>query len=358
MKIEILSKKIICSCEEGIHNYFAWPSVVRLNDGRLAMVASGYRLGHICPFGKVIISFSEDEGNTWSLPSVVIDTPLDDRDGGITAFGKSNVIVTSFNNSIEAQREWSKNNKEYGVYINSYLDLVQKKCEWNKYLGSTFRISHDNGRTFGEIMRIPITCPHGPVAMPDGSLLYIGRKFSPDDSFQSGEKYLSCYRLFQDGSYKFLSEIENVGRNFFSCEPHAIVLENNKIIVHIRVQNNEGVFTIYQCESYDGGKQFTIPHKLLSEKGGAPAHIINHNGMLISVYGYRCEPYGIRAMFSRDEGETWGVDNIITESEESADLGYPTSVALNDGRILTVYYTHPDEKKPAVIKQVIWKYDG
>ena len=54
MKIEILSKKIICSCEEGIHNYFARPSVARLNDGRLAMVASLYRMGHKSPFGKVI----------------------------------------------------------------------------------------------------------------------------------------------------------------------------------------------------------------------------------------------------------------------------------------------------------------
>ena len=26
----------------GIHNYFAWPSIARLQDGRIAVVSSGY----------------------------------------------------------------------------------------------------------------------------------------------------------------------------------------------------------------------------------------------------------------------------------------------------------------------------
>lgn len=356
MKVEVLSKKVICSNVDSIHNYFGWPSVARMHNGRLAMVASGFRLGHICPFGKVVISYSEDEGKTWSQPAAVMDTPLDDRDGGLTVFGENDVIVTSFNNSIGAQRAWAAGNREYATYINSYLDVIEKKCDWEKYLGSTYRISHDDGKTFEKMMRIPVTCPHGPAAMPDGSLLYVGRKFSPDDKFNSEETDLNCYRLFSDGTYEFLSEIENVGENLLSCEPHAIVLEDGKVIVHIRVQNSEGVFTIYQSESYDGGKNFTRPHRLLSEKGGAPAHIINHDGTLISVYGYRCEPYGIRAMFSRDKGKTWDVDNVILNQEISGDLGYPASVALYDGSILTVYYAHMDENSPAVIMQVIWKY--
>lgn len=357
MNIEVLSQKVICSNDDSIHNYFGWPSVARLHDGRLAMVASGFRLEHVCPFGKAIISYSEDEGKTWGQPAVVIDTPLDDRDAGITVFGENDVIVTSFNNSIEAQRArldiW---NREYATYINSYLDVIEKKCDWEKYLGSTYRISHDDGKTFGKIMRIPVTCPHGPAVMPDGSLLYVGRKFVPDDKVNLEENYLSCYRLFSDGTYEFLSEIENVGKGILSCEPHAIVLEDGRAIVHIRVQNSEGVFTIYQSESCDGGKNFTRPHRLLSEKGGAPAHIIKHNGILISVYGYRCEPYGIRAMFSRDKGETWDVNNVILDQEIEADLGYPASVVLRDGSILTVYYAHLEKNLPAAIMQVIWRY--
>ena len=42
MKIQVLSSKVICSNPNSFHNYFAWPSVARLHDGRLAMVASGF----------------------------------------------------------------------------------------------------------------------------------------------------------------------------------------------------------------------------------------------------------------------------------------------------------------------------
>ncbi len=366
MNIEILSQKVICSNEGSLHNYFAWPSVARLKDGRLAMVASGFRLQHICPFGKCIISYSRDEGKTWSLPAIVMDTPLDDRDGGITAFGESSVIVTSFNNSIAAQRNWSAWYHDSMTYRNSYLDLVEKNCDWEKYLGSTYRISHDNGVTFGELKTIPVGCPHGPAVMHDGTLLYVGRKFSADDSFRD-ETHLSCYKMYPDGSFEYLSEIENVcpegetsegvdAKKLVSCEPHAIVLEDGKVIVHIRVQGGNGVFTIYQSESYDGGKTFTKPHRLLAEKGGSPAHIIDHNGTLISTYGYRSMPYGIRAMFSKDGGQTWDIDNVIVDNGENGDLGYPSSVVLEDGSILTVFYAKPEGYSAAVIMQVIWRY--
>jgi len=102
MKIaKIGNLKLIMSNSYGKHNYFAWPTVTRLKNGKIAVVASGYRLRHICPFGKTVISYSEDEGETYTRPAPVIDTVLDDRDGGILAFGASNVIVSSFNNSVE-----------------------------------------------------------------------------------------------------------------------------------------------------------------------------------------------------------------------------------------------------------------
>ena len=51
----------------GQGNY--WPSVARLPDGRLAAVWSGGRHAHVCPYGKVLISYSNDEGVTWTEPS-------------------------------------------------------------------------------------------------------------------------------------------------------------------------------------------------------------------------------------------------------------------------------------------------
>ena len=111
MKITVKETKVICSNPTNPnHAYFAWPTVARLQDGRLAMVASGFRRRHVCPFGKVVICYSEDEGKTWTRPTIVIDTPLDDRDAGILPFGENSVMITSFNNTKEIKLVSCKTN--------------------------------------------------------------------------------------------------------------------------------------------------------------------------------------------------------------------------------------------------------
>lgn len=355
MNLKALETKVICANSDNpFHNYFAWPSVARLQDGRLMMVASGLRMKHICPFGKVVACYSDDEGETWTRPTVIIDTPLDDRDAGVLPFGKNSVLVTSFNNTVQAQRNWNKANNI--AYINAYLDRLEKigveKIE-EKYLGSTFVISHDGGKTFGEVMRVPITAPHGATLMNDGTILYVGRIFT-SNTRQVENDTLSAYTMTANGEYEKLCDIENIAPELLSCEPHAIVLPDGKIIVHIRVQQG-GLFTTFQCESYDDGHSFTRPRQILSDKGGAPAHLLRlENGVLISVYGYREVPYGIRMMYSLDNGETWNTDYVVCEIGNTNDIGYPASVQLKDGSILTVFYAHPTEKDPAVIMQTKW----
>ena len=78
MKIKILEKaRVVMSNYGSIHDYFAWPTVKRLKNGRLALGASGYRMEHICPFGKAVLSFSEDEGKTWSEFKLFYDNKSD-----------------------------------------------------------------------------------------------------------------------------------------------------------------------------------------------------------------------------------------------------------------------------------------
>ena len=62
MKIKVLSEaKVMCSNRNSTFSYFGWPSVERLPGGELAMVASGFRIRHACPFGKGVICYSYDE---------------------------------------------------------------------------------------------------------------------------------------------------------------------------------------------------------------------------------------------------------------------------------------------------------
>lgn len=369
MKIKKIDPcKVIMSNPDGKAGYFGWPSVARLQNGRIAVVASGYRYAHICPFGKGVISYSEDGGETYTVPAPVIDTPLDDRDAGILAFGKDSVIITSFNNSVKFQEECSghylpgESDRESSLaFFKSYLKLVSPEEE-KKYLGSEFRISRDCGVSFGKIHKSPVTSPHGPCALNDGTVLWVGRTFSANDSFNE-EDDIKAYKIEFDGTCEYVGTVPRVtedGERVMTCEPYALQLPSGKIICHLRAQkwNDSGCvyFTLYQSESLDCGKSWSVPRRILEPLGGAPSHLMLHSsGTLIATYGYREKPYGIKAMFSDDEGESWDTGYVIYDDEVSDDIGYPCSIELDGGDILTVFYAHEREDGPAVIMQQRWR---
>lgn len=58
-----------------------------------------------------------------------------------------------------------------------------------------------------------------------------------------------------------------------------------------------------------------------------------------------------RAFVSHDGGETWTEDYIINDENTFCDLGYPATVELADGSLLTVYYQNflPEDNYPSVV---------
>ncbi|MBQ3080724.1 MAG: exo-alpha-sialidase [Clostridia bacterium] len=347
--------------------YFGWPSITRLPGGALACVASGFRLLHVCPFGKSVISYSFDDGKTFTPPAVALDTPLDDRDSGLVPFAGGRVILTSFNNTAHFQKITNEKRKDaegadkarYQL-IDAYIEYVKALGNEDDYIGSLYRISDDGGFTFGPIHKSPVTCPHGPMCLPDGSLLYVGRRFSPINQFDDGkEAYIECWKLNEKDELEYVSSIENVWDEYGilnSCEPHAICLPDGRILVHIRVQRSgeHGEFTLYQSESSDGGKTFTKPVPILPHLGGSPAHLFLHSsGVLISAYGYREKPYGIRILLSKDLGKTWEDPYTLYDGGQSGDLGYPATAELADGSLLTVYYENTSGQSRIIGR--VWK---
>ena len=351
--VEIIEEaRTILSNPDSPFNYFAWPTVARLPDGRLAVVCSGFRREHICPFGQAVMMTSGDEGKTYSPAVPVIETPLDDRDAGIVSFGENGVIVTSFNNSREAQRGWNPDNEEYMAYVDTVTDEDEAR-----YLGATYRISSDGGETFGDILISPVSSPHGPTALRDGSLVWVGRTFSANNVFEDTNA-IQAYKIAEDGAMTYLGAVPQVfkdGKKVNMCEPSAIELPDGTLLCHFR--GNNLVFTVYQTRSTDGGRTWSQPEQLLDDFGGAPPHLYLHSsGVLICAYGYRAGPtFGIRVMLSRDYGVTWDKDIVLWEEGVSADLGYPATVERKDGSLLTVFYAKDAADGPAVIKQIHWK---
>ena len=106
---------------------------------------------------------------------------------------------------------------------------------------------------------------------------------------------------------------------------------------------------LWQTHSDDQGRTWSEPKR--TQLWGYPPHLLLlTGGDVLSTYGYRRRPYGVRACFSRDGGNTWDVAReVILRSDALpdgpgagrggiGDLGYPRSVELADGSLFTVYY--------------------
>ena len=338
--------------------YFAWPSIAKLPSGLYAMVCSGYRRNHVCPFGKVVISYSKDAVK-WTAPAPILDTPLDDRDAGITVF-KDNVLITSFNNTREFQRkavDWYPYTASEKVMIHAFIDGISD-FEEQEYLGPIASISYDGGFTFSLPYKIPITAPHGPTVLADESLLMVGTTIESGKMHQKVMSYKSNDGItWHSGIILDVPKTVN-GKEVLFCEPHAVQADNGDIIVHIRCQSIKGdfgdeIFTIYQAISHDNGKTYS-PFEPLDMQGSPPHLLKMSDGTILCSYGYRKHPFGQRAMVSRDNGKTWIKDLIIRDDGINWDLGYPASIEIEKGKVLTVYYQKHEPNGNAYIGSTIW----
>lgn len=345
--VNVIDRGVVLSRPDNVFGYCAWPSVARDAEGNLVVVCSGNRIMHVCPFGKVMMVKSRDEGRTWSAPILPIDTPLDDRDAGIVHMGGGRLAVSTFNNTLEQQRNWAAEKKfgygtdERRALSAAYIPNVREGME-EKYLGSLLSVSEDNGFRWSLPFKAPVTAPHGPNVLKNGSLIYAGVPF-PNSA--PGTKFpVRVYRSDNHRDFYKLADIPVCPEapDVLHTEVHVIELPSGRLVLHIRMDEmgkpyEEKLFTICQSVSDDGGKTWSTPR--LTGANGAPPHLLYHSsGTLISVYGRRKPPYGIEAMVSKDEGDNWDVGYTIWDGGRNSDLGYPASVELDNGDIFTVYY--------------------
>lgn len=349
---KIGSPQVVMTNEDSHHAYFAWPTITKLQNGRICVGASGYRVEHICPFGKGVLAFSNDNGETYSKPVAVIDTVLDDRDVGLTVFGESGLIVTSFNNTLEFQRENMPQTQECFDYINSVSAEDEAEA-----LGISFRISHDCGETFGKIYKSPVSSPHGPRVLNDGTVLWVGRRLGIHNHIEAHVINTETGEMTFRGDLE-LYKYDDFNDVYF-YEPHIIQLADGKIVCHLRAENkDETLLTMYQSVSFDNGITWSKPEQIINDNSGAPGHLFMHSsGVLISTFSHREKPYGIWAIFSTDGGETWSEESVIFEGKDTDDLGYPSTIELDNGDMITAFYTRENDYVPAVIMQQKWTLD-
>jgi hypothetical protein len=73
------------------------------------------------------------------------------------------------------------------------------------------------------------------------------------------------------------------------------------------------------------------------------------------TYGYRRVPFGNQARLSSDHGRSWSEPITISADGHSGDIGYPSTVELADGDLLTVWYEALAGSPRAVLRQARWR---
>jgi hypothetical protein len=144
----------------------------------------------------------------------------------------------------------------------------------------------------------------------------------------------------------------------FSIMPSSILLDDGRILTAVRVKLDQKTDWIELYTSSDNGRTWTSVNKPVGFTGGMsgnpPSLIRLKDGRLCITYGYRGEPFGIRAVLSADHGRTWSQEIVLRADAAAWDVGYTRSVQRPDGRIVTVYYFPEEQFAERVIAATIW----
>lgn len=295
----------------GAGGYEAFPDITRLQDGRLMTVFyEGYT--HISPpadsypnGGQIMYATSATEGATWSAPSVLYDSPIDDRDPSIAQLANGQLLCTYFSYA---------NGSSQGTYS------IQ---------------SSDAGATWS-LPQLLAPSPYfasSPVRQLSTGRLVAGLYCEDDaDDVAHGAVALSDNNGV---TWSSPVDIPNPSGAFLDAETDVIELTNGRLWAVQRSSHSPAQFSI----SNDSGSTWSDSQSL-----GFVAHSpyllrTDHHGMILMAYrGYdSLDGWGTgytALRYSLDECLTWS-DPVMIDSCIGA---YPSMANLRDGSVLVTYY--------------------
>lgn len=341
--------------------YASFPNMARLQDGTVICAfrhakdrqALFGKVTHIDPTAKDVYVVSKDGGKTFQKRlHVIFNDRNSDQDPCVNVLRDGRIIVTYFRWELclfgKGKNKWGR--KQFEAF---------GRTLWKRYDcfpgGVAYSISDDNGLTWKHYPRLHVKgmsesggIRGNMVELPNGDLLlpfYGSNSVNELDrsgliiSHDRGETWEYLSTMAFDPEYK---------KNFL--EPNIYRTESGKIVGLFRTQTNfriPGVdfestyLNLHISVSLDDGKTFGPVQEIPGLWGSSPFHALRlKNGQVLLSYGYRREPYGIRARICDPELEhiESGEEIILVDDAPNADLGYPHAIQLEDGTVLVSYY--------------------
>jgi hypothetical protein len=296
----------------------------------------------MAPDGNVAVMRSTDNGVTWTEPEIVVSTLIDDRENGLTVGPGGDLLMHVYSTRWKREQLAALDEDAYPRATldrwMAYIDRPDYLAEADRHGGHVY-LSRDHGKTWTHTGRGPDTI-HGGITLQDGSLLVAG--YRPESHSIHVHRAASAA-----GPWERIHTLASPCPNSLRFgEPHVAQMPSGRIVIQIRAtampyDDHRPDLFLWGSHSDDNGASWAEPYP--TPLSGFPPHLLTlSDGRLLASFGRRRPPYGQRAAVSTD-GITWTphTEFILRDDAPNHDLGYPASVELSPGRILTVYYQKP-----------------
>jgi hypothetical protein len=298
-----------------VDNVCAWPNLTVLEDGSIVATIHN-QPSHLKVPADVECWASQDGGRTWTKRG--IPAPRDNERvargnvaAGVARNGDLIVIASGWSDPASATR-------------GTILPAIVSR-------------SADGGRTWTiDAKAFPEKWPRvaRTKASPDGCLVPFGDILEGADGtlrvgFYGGAAGSGfVYRSRDDG--RTWGEPVALNKDVVIHEPALFHLGEGKWLAAARLNGLDLYASDDDAKTWAYRKKLTGPQQ-------HPGHFARlKDGRVLLTYGNRLEPRGVDVRFSDDEGSTWTEPFRVVDFQ--GDGGYPSSVQLPDGRVLTAYY--------------------
>ena len=304
-----------------IDNKCAWPNLTLMPDGAIVATIFGQPCHGTCE-GSTECWISRDGGRTWTFLSV----PAPHKSGtfranvaaGLTSGGA--LVVLCGGGKVP--------DPPTGEQQCCLMPLVSR--------------SMDGGRSWSTSEGI--TMPPGVKELvPFGDIIQLKERRLAVSGYWEQENTSTAWVFFSDDDGRTWSNARPIAAEDYN-ETTLLTLGDGKLLAASRTLKNEHT-EIFASE--DGGQTWK-PRGPASLPKEIPAHLLRlQDGSILLTYGSRLRgALGVHARISRDQGFNWDAPRVLfsttvrasSTNPEGVDGGYPSSVQLKDGTIVTAYY--------------------
>ncbi|MFA6111247.1 MAG: sialidase family protein [Candidatus Latescibacterota bacterium] len=301
---------------------------------REVVVALRGGAGHIGLGGRLDLVRSRDAGLTWEAPVTVVDSERDDRNPALGMVREGALALAyHWQGNYDAQGKWSPDLKRQDTRIVYSGDLGRT---WTG--DEPLHYTPLNGASpFGKIrchadgtLYLPIYS--GPVLPGLKGFVTVGPGTSPSYLLRSrdhgrtwGDPILVAMGLNEadvlflpDGDWLFAGRSEQADEQ-----------------------------AIYLCRSHDEGATWGEVERVTAPHEHPPDLTLLHRDRVLLTFGRRHPPFGVEGLLSQDLGHTWDPRRLVFADDlPGGDIGYPSTILLAGGRLVTVFYSAGTPAQP------------